>query len=87
MNTFDPSVYDRSKVDYQKEPQLPDDQWIERFVAHMKKLAEKCAAPDFLAEMDSYARDTAPSYLVTRKEYADPEEAAETDVSYWEDEE
>lgn len=85
--TFDPSVYDRSSVDFQKEPNLPADQWTERFVAHMKKLAEKCAAPDFLAEMEEYARDTAPSYLEDRKEYVDPEEAAETDVSYWEPEE
>lgn len=84
--TFDPSVYERIE-DYQKEPDLPADQWTERFVAHMKKLAEKCAAPDFLAEMDEYARDTAPSYLEDRKEYVSPEEAAETDVSYWENEE
>ena len=87
MTTFDPSVYDRSSIDYQREPNLPDNEWIGRFVAYMKKLAEKCAAPDFLAEMDSYARDVAPSYLETRKEYESPEEAAETDVSYWESEE
>jgi len=84
--TFDPSVYDHSSEDYQKEPALPDDQWNERFVIHMKKLAEKCAAPDFLAEMDSYARSTAPTYLEDRKQYVSPEEAAETDVSYWEEE-
>lgn len=84
--SFDPSVY-QSNEDYQKEPGLSDADWTERFVAHMKKLAEKCAAPDFLTEMDSYARDTAPSYLETRKEYVSPEEAAETDVGYWEDEE
>jgi hypothetical protein len=80
--TFDPTVYDRSTVDFQKEPDLPADQWIERFVASMKRLAEKCAAPEFLAEMDEYARGTAPSYLEDRKEYVTPEEAAETDVSY-----
>jgi hypothetical protein len=85
--TFDPSIYDRSNEDYQKEPGLPDDQWTERFVARMKKIGEHCASPDFLAEMDSYARDTAPSYLETRKEYVSPEEAAETDASYWENEE
>jgi hypothetical protein len=84
--SFDPSVYDRSD-DFQNEPNLPADQWIERFVTHMKKIAEKCAAPDFLAEMEEYARDTAPSYLVDRKEYVTPEEAAETDVSYWESDE
>lgn len=84
--SFDPSVYERTE-DYQEAPDLPADQWTERFVAHMKKLAEKCAAPDFLAEMDDYARATAPSYLDDRKEYVTPEEAAETDVSYWENEE
>jgi len=87
LKPFDPSVYDRSAVDFQKEPALPADQWIDRFIARMKKIAEKCAAPDFLAEMDDYARDTAPSYLEDRKEYVTPEEAAETDVSYWESEE
>jgi hypothetical protein len=85
--SFDPSIYDRSKVDFQKNPDLPPDQWIERFVAHMKKIAEKCATPDFLAEMDEYARDCAPSYLEERNEYVSPEEAALTDASYWEPEE
>ena len=85
--TFDPAVYARTNEDYQEEPNLPAEQWTERFVVHMKKLAEKCAAPDFLAEMDEYARGTAPSYLETRNEYVSPEEAAETDVSYWESEE
>lgn len=56
-------------------------------VARMKALAKRLAAPDFLAEMDGYARDAAPSYLENRKEYVTPEEAAETDVSYWESEE
>ena len=82
---FDPTVYDRSKHDYQREPDLSADQWVERFVTHMKALAKKCAAPDFLAEMDGYARETAPSYLEDRREYVTPEEAAETDVSYWEE--
>lgn len=85
--TFDPSVYDRSKVDFQNEPNLSAEQWTARFIAHMKKLAEKCAAPDFLAEMDHYAGQTAPEYLVERHEYVSPEEAAETDVSYWESDE
>ena len=83
---FNPSFYERTE-DYQREPNLPEDQWIERFVAHMKKIAEKYATPDFLAEMDSYARETAPTYMEDRKEYATPEEAAETDASYWESEE
>jgi hypothetical protein len=87
LKPFDPSVYDRSHVDFQNEPDLSAEKWTGRFVAHMKKLAEKLAAPDFLAEMDDYARDCAPSYLEDRKEYATPEEAAETDVSYWENEE
>jgi hypothetical protein len=87
LKSFDPSVYDRSPVDYQKEPDLPAEQWIERFVSHMKAVAEKYAAPDFLAEMDGYARETAPSYLEDRKEYVTPEEAADTDVGYWESEE
>jgi hypothetical protein len=47
MINFDPSVYGRPEHDHQEEPHLPKDQWIERFVARMKKLAEKCAAPDF----------------------------------------
>jgi hypothetical protein len=85
--TFDPSVYERSKTDYQKEPALPADQWIERFVAHMKELAKTAATPEFLAEMDEYARDVAPSYLAERTDYVDPEEAADIDVGYWENEE
>ncbi len=84
--TFDPSVY-QTKTDFQREPDLPKDAWIERFVAHMKELAKTAAAPDFLAEMDKYSRDVAPSYEEQRREYVDPEEAAETDVGYWEDEE
>jgi hypothetical protein len=87
LKSFDPTVYDRPAVNYEKEPDLPADQWIERFVAHLKKIGEKYAAPDFQAEMDGYARDTAPSYLETRNEYTCPEEAAETDASYWESEE
>lgn len=85
--TFDPTVYAKPTVDMQEEPNLPEAQWIERFVAHMKKIGEKQASKSFKAQMDSYARDVAPSYMEDRKEYADPEEAAETDASYWEDEE
>lgn len=81
--TFDPSVYDPSSVDFQKEPDLTDDQWTERFVAHLKRIGEKQATPEFQAEMDGYARDSAPSYLETRKEYVSPEEAAETDAGEW----
>lgn len=87
LSVFDPSVYDRPDVDFQKEPALPDDRWIERFVTHMKMIAEHAAAPDFLAEMDGYARAVAPSYLVDRKEYVIPEEAAEEDIGCWESEE
>lgn len=87
LSVFDPSVYDRPDVDYQRESALPDDQWIERFVTRMKMIAMQVAAPDFLAEMDGYARDVAPSYLVDRKEYVTPEEAAEDDIGCWESEE
>lgn len=84
---FDPRVYDRSNVNYETDPSLSDAEWIERFVAHVKKLGETCAADDFKKELDGYARSTAPSYMETRKEYVNPEEAAETDVSCWESEE
>lgn len=87
LSSFDPSVYDKPDVDFQTEPDLPDDRWIERFVAHMKAIAERCAAPNFLKEMDGYARDVAPAYLVDRKEYVTPEEAAEEDIGCWESEE
>jgi len=84
---FDPAVYARTNEDYQQEPNLPADAWVDRFVAHLKKIGEKCATPDFQDEMEEYARDVAPSYLETRNEYVSPEEAAETDASYWESEE
>lgn len=84
---FDPSAYDRSHVDYQKEPNLSEDQWVERFVARMKKLGETCAKESFKPEVEAYARDCASAYYADRHEYVDPEEAAETDVSYWESEE
>jgi hypothetical protein len=50
-------------------------------------LAKTAAAPDFLAGMDSYSREVAPSYEETRRDYVDPEQAAEADVGYWENEE
>jgi hypothetical protein len=70
-------------TDVQKEPALPDEQWIARFIAHMVAVGTKCAAPDF--DVPEYAKQAAPSYLLDRREYIDPEEAADTDISYWEE--
>lgn len=85
--TFDPTVYEKPKVDMQEEPNLPEDQWIARFVAFMTTEGMKQASDEFKDELPDYAASVAPSYLVDRKEYVSPEEAAETDMSYWEDEE
>lgn len=83
---FDPTHY-APKGDMQAEPFLPDDAWIARFVAYMKTEGEKQANDKFRPEVESYAKQVAPSYLADRKSYRDPEEAAFTDLSYWEDEE
>lgn len=85
--TFDPAVYDKPKVDMQNEPGLSDADWLARFVAFMTTEGMKQAADEFKDELPDYAADAAPRYLVDRKEYVSPEEAAETDISYWEDEE
>lgn len=70
-------------TDFQKEPALSDETWLERFIARMIAVGSKCAAPDF--DVPGYAKEAAPSYLVDRQHYVDPEEAADTDISYWEE--
>lgn len=84
-NAFDPAYYD-PKTDYQREPGLTDAEWTDRFIAYMTTEGMKYADDSFKAELPEYARGVAPSYLDTRKEYIDPEEAAWTDISYWEEE-
>ena len=71
-----------SGADFQKDPSLSDEVWLARFVAHMIAIASKCAAPDF--NVAEYAKQAAPTYLPDRRAFVDPEEAAETDISYWE---
>lgn len=83
---FDPTVY-QSANDYQREPELSDEEWCKRFAAYIVAEGEKYAADSFKAELAKYGADTARSYLPDRKEYVMPEEAAWTDISYWEDEE
>lgn len=83
--TFDPNYYE-PKV-FERDPALPEAAWIDRFVAHMLAEGPKQANEEFKAELPQYARKVAPTYLVDRKQYQDPEEAAWTDMSYWEDEE
>jgi hypothetical protein len=84
--TFDPTVYER-KQDFQREPELSDEQWVERFVAFMIEEGNKQAADEFKAELSEYAKKIASTYLADRKDFVSPEEAAETDMSYWENEE
>ena len=84
---FDPTVYARV-TDHQSEPLLPDSEWIARFVARMVAEGKAGAAADeFLNDLERYANETAASYLQERKGYASPEEAADSDISYWESEE
>lgn len=85
MSTFDPSVY--TPKDIEADSSLSDAAWTERFIAHLIKAGSPVADDGFRAELPDYARNVAPAYLETRKEYIDPEEAAETDISYWESEE
>jgi len=83
---FDPRVYER-KTDFQREPSLSDEKWIERFIAFLVTEGKKNATEDFARELPEYAKRVAPTYLVDRRDYVSPEEAAETDISYWESEE
>jgi hypothetical protein len=82
---FDPSIY--SAPNCEADATVSDAVWIERFVAHLIKEGSPVADDEFRADLPSYARKVAPDYLKTRGEYIDPEEAAETDISYWENEE
>lgn len=86
--TFNPSVYQRpDDFDMQIDPTLPDEAWLERFYAHMIKVGGPVADDKFRSELAAYAKFIAMTYLKDRKEYVDPEEAADTDISYWEDDE
>lgn len=58
--------------------------FIERFVAHMVKVAGRANFDDGFP-IAAYARDTAGSYFDDPNQRKDgPEECAETDISYWE---
>ena len=85
--TFDPSVYEKPDHDMQQEPNLSDGEWVERFVAAIIKDGTPRATDDFRRELPEYAQEVASSYLKDRREYVSPEEAAETDIGYWEDDE
>ncbi|WP_341702562.1 hypothetical protein [Ferrovibrio sp.] len=66
------------------EPRLSDDEWKERFIKHM--LAKVPPADEVEARTaPDYARQAADAYLPNRDEYDSPEEAADTDISYWEE--
>lgn len=84
--TFDPSVYE-AKRDFQTEPNLSDEEWLRRFIASLVSQGMESAEEKFKAELPHYAEQVAPSYLADRAHYTTPEEAAWTDISYWEDEE
>ena len=71
----------------QEEPGLTDEQWKERFIAHMLKAGLPAASDDFKVDLPKWAADMAPEYVKDRLEYVSPEEAAETDIGYWENEE
>jgi hypothetical protein len=86
MHSFDPSLYDR-KTNIDADPALGEAEWIERFVAHLIAEGTPVADESFKAEVPEYARRVARDYLQTRKDYVTPEEAADTDISYWEDDE
>ena len=69
--------------DFQIEPKLSEAEWCARFAAHIMKSALIYAGTR--DELLEYAEMAAKQYLPDRREYTDPEEAASTDVGYWED--
>jgi len=81
---FDPSFYTKPRIDMQAEPGLTDDEWKARFIAHLLEEGARAASDDFKAELPKWAADMAPEYVKDRLEYVSPEEAADTDISYWE---
>lgn len=71
-----------TSTDFQTEPRLSNEDWLNRFVARMTK----GLAGEELAEIEDYARNQAgPAYLEERHEYESPEDAADTDISYMEE--
>lgn len=84
---FDPERYTKPNVDFQNEPGLTDEQWKARFIAHLIAEGTKAANNDFKPDVPKWAADMAPEYLKDRREYVSPEEAADTDISYWENDE
>ena len=71
-----------SNTDFQTEPKLSPEDWLNRFVARMTN----GLTGEELAEIEEYARNHAgPSYLEERHEYESPEDAADTDISYMEE--
>jgi hypothetical protein len=66
----------------EKDPALSAETWIARFVSRMVEIGGQVSDAHDVA---AYAKEAAPTYLVDRAEYVDPEEAADTDISYWEE--
>lgn len=54
---------------------ISNEEWKSRFVAHM-------IAHDL--EAQKYAESIVDCYLLDRNEYDSPEEAAQSDIDYWE---
>jgi hypothetical protein len=84
---FVPSFYEKPQANMQTESLLSDEEWKQGFVAHMIEEGTKCADDGFKPEVPDWARQMADSYVKDRAEYVSPEEAADTDISYWESEE
>jgi hypothetical protein len=73
-----------SEQNFESNPTLSDEQWCADFVAFMVKIGGPMFAGP-LGELREYAEQAARAYLPNRREYTGADEAAGTDISYWED--
>lgn len=70
------------------EPVLTDEQWKQRFIDRMLRVGPEVGTRATEADDQAdraYAKQAAESYVKDRADYGSPEEAADTDISYWEE--